>query len=88
MKEDKGVYLHSNKRVIKGLSLSDYNKGRREKRTKVKDDAKSKGFVVKDNWELVTGWSSSEGWALNAMKEKYLDKFEYYRGTHETRDRR
>lgn len=88
MREDKGVYLHNNKRVIKGLSESDYAKQRREQRKRVKDEAKNKGLVVKDNFELVTGWKSTEGWALNAMKDKYLNKFEYYRGTHETIDRR
>lgn len=65
-----------------------YVKTRREVELERKESARKKGFVTKSAWELVTGWSNCEGWGLNSMKKKYLDKFEYFRGTHDRRDRR
>ena len=57
MNEDKVIFLHDNKRKVKGVSLTEYSKDRKEKAKRVIAQAKSKGLVTETTWELVVGKS-------------------------------
>jgi len=57
MNEDKVIFLHDNKRKVKGKSLAEYSKDRKEKAKREIALAKSKGLVTETTWELMVGKS-------------------------------
>ena len=57
MSTDKVIFLHDNKKKVKGVSRAEYSKDRKEKAKRVIAIAKSKGLVTETTWELVVGKS-------------------------------
>lgn len=57
MSTDKVIFLHDNKRKIKGVSRAEYAKNRKEKARRLIAQAKSKGLVTETTWELMVGKS-------------------------------
>ena len=97
-KSTKEIFLHDRK-VYSETSgydfknkeeLSEYNKKRRKEKLERLKNAEGNGFVTKSCFELQFGWKESGAWIVNTKKgyKKYVDKYEYYRGTHPNRDRR
>jgi hypothetical protein len=83
------VFLHDKKRVMSKEERALYIKTRRDTSNKKISLAKSKGFVVKDNFELVVGVKDySSNWGTDKLYRKYEDKYGYFRGTHQSKDRR
>jgi hypothetical protein len=65
---------------LRKQEISLYNKNRRDKAKDYNETLKEKSFVYKDNFELVTGWAYTEETSTRKIRDKYLHKFEYYRG--------
>jgi len=57
MSTDKVIFLHDNKRKVKGVSRAEYVKGRKDKARRLIALAKSKGLVTETTWELMVGKS-------------------------------
>lgn len=83
-------FLHEKKELKETLGLKDkgvlseYNKKRRRLKLEKELELESNGFVTKSAYELVFGFKDSNAWFCNpnGVYRKYVDKYEYYRGTH------
>lgn len=97
-KSIKQIFLHD-RRVFNQTSgydfkdkkqLSEYNKKRREQKIQREKDLEGNGLVNKTLFELQFGFKDSGDWYVDTKKgyRKYIDKYEYYKGTHPNRERR
>lgn len=65
---------------LRKREIAKYNKTRRERAKDYNATLKKNNFVSQDTWELVTGWVWREESTEKKERDKYLNKFEYYRG--------
>lgn len=65
---------------LRKREIAKYNKTRRERAKDHNAELKKNNFVSQDTWELVTGWVWREESTEKKERDKYLNKFEYYRG--------
>lgn len=65
---------------LRKREIAKYNKTRRERAKDHNAKLKKNNFVSQDTWELVTGWVWREESTEKKERDKYLNKFEYYRG--------
>jgi hypothetical protein len=89
-------FLHEKKSTKETLGLKDkkvlseYNKKRRAKKLKALKEEEANGFVTKNTWELMFGWThDTPSWSIGVKGgNKYIDKYGTYKGTYEQKARR
>jgi len=90
-------FLHERKAVPRKANLlwkgreKEWAKEKYKNKLKEKEEKAKSGYVTKNMYELQFGFKDQGDWYVYDNKtsnKKYFDKFEFYRGTHEKKERR
>ena len=87
-------FLHEKKKEKKEFTWKgrekEWAKEKYQNKLKEKEENEKSKFVTKSMFELQFGWKDSGAWVVspNRTYRKYINKYEYFRGTHAQREKR